>query len=94
VRLSPQLVKDYAGWYELSDGTALEIRPEGRYFVARTGVREGLLQPKSDTEFSFGSTIFRFSGSGASAVTSVEVVQNGQVRNKGRKLEPNAKEKP
>ena len=92
--ISKALVSAYAGWYQLSDGSVLEIRPEEDYLVARGRfISERALQPVSDNEFLRGSWKLRFSPSSSNGM-GVELLQDGQLRTNGWKLQPSAQPKP
>jgi len=95
IKESPERVlRTYTGLYVMTDGSPLEIRPEGKFLVAQGPlIGQWTLVPKSSDEFSTSRgrapIILRFKHDAPEgSATSVEVIQNEKRVAIGQKIQP------
>ena len=92
---SEDVLQKYVGWFQMSDGSVLEIRREGAYLVAQgRPLGHRILIPKSNDEFhtytprkEWQPVVARFRSS-AEGTDSVELSEGGKRLLSGRKLLP------
>ena len=92
------VLRKYIGWFQMSDGSVLEIRREGAYLVAQgRPLGHRILIPKSTNEFhtytprkEWEPVVARFRSSPEDVNVSVELSEGGKRLLAGRKLLPSA----